>query len=112
MRPLLLAPLLLLLLLAGTRALCPSELPSAIDEILSHPNWTRAFWGVDVLTEYEPGNWTRLYSLNNQKFFIPASNNKLITTTAFLTSQGELPSFIAAALTLKRLLFPLPNTHI
>ncbi len=64
--------------------LCPSDLPTAIEEIINRPELSRSLWGIEVQTlEGES-----LYSLNGDKFFIPASSAKLLTTAAVLSQLG------------------------
>jgi len=55
------------------------RLGRAIEQILAAPDVARGFWGVDVVS-LDTGN--RLYSLNPDKLFTPASNTKLFTTAA------------------------------
>jgi D-alanyl-D-alanine carboxypeptidase/D-alanyl-D-alanine-endopeptidase (penicillin-binding protein 4) len=62
-------------------AICPAELEGAIDRVLQRPEFARSYWGILArpLNSTEP-----LYRLNEKKFFIPASNVKLLTTAAAL----------------------------
>jgi D-alanyl-D-alanine carboxypeptidase/D-alanyl-D-alanine-endopeptidase (penicillin-binding protein 4) len=60
----------------------PSEnkkLNQAIEQILGEPDVARGFWGIDVVS-LDSGN--RIYGLNENKLFTPASNTKLFTTAA------------------------------
>jgi serine-type D-Ala-D-Ala carboxypeptidase/endopeptidase (penicillin-binding protein 4) len=50
-----------------------------VEQILSDPGVARGFWGIDVVS-LTTGN--RLYALNQDKLFTPASNTKLFTTAA------------------------------
>ena len=61
------------------------RLSRAIDQILSEPDVSRGFWGIDVVS-LDTGN--RLYALNENKLFTPASNTKLFTTAAALALIG------------------------
>ncbi len=91
------APIVLLLVmaahaLAAAGAKRPSKpadggnrLSRAIDQILSEPDVARGFWGIDVVS-LDTGN--RLYALNEDKLFTPASNTKLFTTAAALALIG------------------------
>jgi D-alanyl-D-alanine carboxypeptidase/D-alanyl-D-alanine-endopeptidase (penicillin-binding protein 4) len=55
------------------------RLGSAIEQVLAEPDVARGFWGIDVVS-LDTGN--RLYALNENKLFTPASNTKLFTTAA------------------------------
>lgn len=55
------------------------KLSHAIEQILSEPDVAQAFWGIDVVA-LDTGN--RIYALNENKLFTPASNTKLFTTAA------------------------------
>ena len=61
------------------------RLSHAIEQILSEPDVARGFWGIDVVS-LDTGN--RLYALNENKLFTPASNTKLFTTAAVLALVG------------------------
>ena len=63
--------------------LCPSDLPTAIEKIIDRPELARSHWGIEIQTAGET-----LYSLNGNKFFIPASSAKLLTTAAVLLQLG------------------------
>lgn len=65
--------------------LCRAELKKNIDKILSQEELKRSHWGILVKTL---DNKTTLYDLNSQKYFIPASNVKLLTTAAALIKYG------------------------
>jgi serine-type D-Ala-D-Ala carboxypeptidase/endopeptidase (penicillin-binding protein 4) len=55
------------------------KLSRAIEQILSEPDVERGFWGIDVVS-LDSGN--RIFGLNENKLFTPASNTKLFTTAA------------------------------
>jgi D-alanyl-D-alanine carboxypeptidase/D-alanyl-D-alanine-endopeptidase (penicillin-binding protein 4) len=80
-----------LLLLLGALAVEPSfaERPSKvanqIDQLLTEPDVTRAFWGIEVVS-LKTGK--TLYTLNADKLFTPASNTKMFTTAAVLALIG------------------------
>jgi D-alanyl-D-alanine carboxypeptidase/D-alanyl-D-alanine-endopeptidase (penicillin-binding protein 4) len=61
------------------------KLSRAIEQILSDPDVARGFWGIEVVS-LDTGN--RLYALNENKLFTPASNTKLFTTAAVLALVG------------------------
>ena len=64
--------------------LCPSNLPTAIEEIIDRPELARSRWGIEIQTlEGET-----LYSLNGDKFFTPASSAKLLVSAAALLNLG------------------------
>lgn len=67
-------------------SICPAELPTAIDSIIADPLFERARWGILVqpLMSQRP-----LYSHNGDRYFIPASNVKLLTTAAALLKLGS-----------------------
>ncbi len=66
--------------------LCPVDLPEAISTILSRPEFRRSRWGILVETLSTQKN---LYSLESDKYFIPASTFKLLTTAAALYKFGS-----------------------
>ena len=81
-----LALLLLLLLAAPARAQStPEALRAALDAVLDDPAFDDAHWGVHVLN-LETGE--TLYGRNQQKNFVPASVQKLLTTAAALDALG------------------------
>ena len=55
------------------------KLSRAIEQILSDPDVERAYWGIDVVS-LDTGK--RVFALNEDKLFTPASNTKLFTTAA------------------------------
>ena len=55
------------------------KLSQAIEQILSDPEVARGFWGIDVVS-LDTGS--RIFALNENKLFTPASNTKLFTTAA------------------------------
>ena len=63
----------------------PDRLQARIEEILSQPEVSRGFWGVDVASL---NTGKTLYSRNPDKLFTPASNTKLFTTAATLALIG------------------------
>ncbi len=71
-------------LAAEESELCPSDLPTAIEEIINRPELSRSLWGIEVQTL----DGESLYSLNGDKFFVPASSAKLLTTAAVLSQLG------------------------
>ena len=65
--------------------ICPRELGAQIDAIANRPEFSRSRWGILI----QPLSSTAtLYSRDSQKYFIPASNVKLLTTAAALQKLG------------------------
>ncbi|MEG3435536.1 D-alanyl-D-alanine carboxypeptidase/D-alanyl-D-alanine-endopeptidase [Pannus brasiliensis CCIBt3594] len=64
-----------------SRFICPSELETGIDRILQREEFTRSYWGILIQPLHSNQS---LYRRNENKFFIPASNAKLLTTAAAL----------------------------
>ncbi len=67
-------------------SICKADLKVKIDEILNTEELKRSHWGILVKTL---DNKTILYDLNSHKYFIPASNVKLLTTAAVLFKFGS-----------------------
>ncbi|HEY9809348.1 MAG TPA: D-alanyl-D-alanine carboxypeptidase/D-alanyl-D-alanine-endopeptidase [Halomicronema sp.] len=71
--------------IAQNATICPAQLPKAIDNITNRPEFRRASWGISI----EPlATNTPLYHRQAEKYFIPASNAKLLTTAAALVKLG------------------------
>ncbi|MEC4818441.1 MAG: D-alanyl-D-alanine carboxypeptidase/D-alanyl-D-alanine-endopeptidase [Scytonema sp. PMC 1069.18] len=68
------------------KTICSSQLPIYIDAIINRPLFRRARWG--ILVQPLSSNQT-LYSHDAQKYFIPASTTKLLTTAAALQQLGS-----------------------
>jgi serine-type D-Ala-D-Ala carboxypeptidase/endopeptidase (penicillin-binding protein 4) len=68
-----------------TKSICSAQIGTAIDAIVNRPLFNRVRWGILVkpLSSVQP-----LYSQDAQKYFIPASNTKLLTTAAALQHLG------------------------
>ena len=65
--------------------ICPGELGAQVDAIANRPEFSRSRWGILI----QPlSSTTTLYSRDAQKYFIPASNAKLLTTAAALQKLG------------------------
>lgn len=71
-----------------SESICPNNLKTAIDEVINRPQFRRARWGIliesllPIYTNYS------LYNHDAERFFIPASNVKLLTTAAALRQLG------------------------
>ena len=81
-------------------AICPSQLPSAIEAIIDRPELRRYRWGIVV---QQLGSARPLYNRDGDRLFIPASNVKLITTAVALRQLG-------AATRLRTSVYRLPST--
>lgn len=81
-------------------AICPSQLPRAINEIIDRPELQRYRWGI-VVKSLNGSN--QLYNRDGDRLFIPASNVKLITTAVALRQLG-------AATRLRTSVYQLPST--
>lgn len=74
-------------------ALCPAQLGAAIERLTTAPDVNRADWGILVQAQnVSPQAAPQpLYAQNADRYFVPASNAKLLTTAAVLQELG--PSF-------------------
>lgn len=77
--------ILLIFLLVNLGTKRPASVDEQIDAILNEPQASSAFWGVYVR---DLSSDRILYSLNTDKTLVPASNQKLITTSAALSVLG------------------------
>ncbi|MEA5572278.1 D-alanyl-D-alanine carboxypeptidase/D-alanyl-D-alanine-endopeptidase [Calothrix sp. UHCC 0171] len=68
-----------------TQTICPAQLGSSIDAIANRSLFTRVRWGI-LVKSINSGQ--TLYSRDANKYFIPASNTKLLTTAAALQQLG------------------------
>lgn len=69
---------------SDNQSVCPQDLPLAIEKIITRPQLARSRWGIAIQTQ----NSKNLYSLEADKYFIPASVVKLLTTAAALVELG------------------------
>lgn len=68
----------------SSESICPAQLGTAIEAVINRPQFRRARWGI-LVEPLSPKTRNRaLYSLNADRYFIPASNTKLLTTAAAL----------------------------
>ena len=65
-------------------ALCPVDLPAAMEAIAQHPELARARVGIQI----ESLDGESVYSWSGDHFFVPASTLKLVTTAAVLIELG------------------------
>jgi D-alanyl-D-alanine carboxypeptidase/D-alanyl-D-alanine-endopeptidase (penicillin-binding protein 4) len=77
--------LLALALAAPLHAADHKSLPARINAILSDPDLSRGFWGIEAVSL---NTGKLLYAQNADKLFTPASNTKLFTTAATLALIG------------------------
>ncbi|MBD2494447.1 D-alanyl-D-alanine carboxypeptidase/D-alanyl-D-alanine-endopeptidase [Nostoc sp. FACHB-280] len=68
-----------------TKSVCPAQLGTLIDTTINRPLFSRARWG--ILVKNLVSSQT-LYNRDGEKYFIPASNTKLLTTAAALKQLG------------------------
>jgi serine-type D-Ala-D-Ala carboxypeptidase/endopeptidase (penicillin-binding protein 4) len=69
--------------------ICPADLPDRVNQIIDQPQFAAARWGILVQTlDAAPSQRQTLVERDRQKFFIPASNAKLLTTAAALLRLG------------------------
>jgi D-alanyl-D-alanine carboxypeptidase len=61
--------------------ICDNDLPLKLDAIIAAPQFSTAHWGISIESL---SSATTLYSNNPDDFLIPASNIKLLTTSAAL----------------------------
>ncbi len=69
----------------STNSLCPAQLGAAIESVTNRLQFKRFSWGIVIQTLSS----RTLYSRDAQKYFIPASNVKLLTTAAALHQLGS-----------------------
>lgn len=71
-----------------SQSICPAQLKTAIDEIINRPQFRRARWGILIESLLPKATKSFLYNHDAERFFIPASNVKLLTTAAALRQLG------------------------
>ena len=81
-------------------AICASQLPTAINQIIDRPELRRYRWGIVVQAL---DGTSQLYNRDGDRLFIPASNVKLITTAVALRQLG-------ATARLKTSIYQLPDS--
>ncbi len=64
--------------------ICPAQLGKAIETITNRPQFSQARWGIVV----NKLNNSQIYSRDSDKYFIPASNLKLLLAAAALQQLG------------------------
>src|SRR5262245_25327559 len=85
---------LLSLLLVASRLVFPAECPSRLEnqilKLIGQPKLETGFWGIQVVSVKDG---RVLFSLNDAKHFLPASNLKLIVGAAALDRLGAAYQF-------------------
>lgn len=74
---------------ASSASICPAQLEAAIDAVINRPQFRRARWGILIESLSPQAINPVLYSHDAQRYFIPASNVKLLTTAAALHQLGS-----------------------
>lgn len=69
-------------------SICPAQLKTAIDKVINLPQFRRARWGILIESLLPTARNSPLYNYDAERFFIPASNVKLLTTAAALRQLG------------------------
>ena len=72
--------------LAASKNICPGGLGVGIEGVTNRPQFSRGRWGILIQTLSRART---LYSRDAQKYFVPASNLKLLTTAAALQQLGS-----------------------
>lgn len=72
-----------------SESICPAQLKIAIDQVINRPQFRRAHWGISIESLLPKSTNVSLYNHNAERFFIPASNVKLLTTAAALRQLGK-----------------------
>lgn len=73
----------------ASELICPAQLGTAIEGVINRPEFRRARWGI-LVEPLSPKTRNRpLYSHEAERYFIPASNTKLLTTAAALLALGS-----------------------
>ncbi|CDM98235.1 MULTISPECIES: D-alanyl-D-alanine carboxypeptidase/D-alanyl-D-alanine endopeptidase [Limnospira] len=67
------------------RSICPAVLETEINAIALDPKFSRSRWGI-MVESLDSGQV--LYSLDSERFFLPASTIKLLTTVASIETLG------------------------
>lgn len=75
---------------AQSTGICPAQLGDSIERLITAPDVNRANWGILVQTQAasSSGDSQTLYAQNADRYFVPASNAKLLTTAAILQELG------------------------
>ena len=69
-------------------SICLNQLKTTIDGVINRPQFRRARWGILIESLLSSSTNFDLYNHDAERFFIPASNVKLLTTAAALRQFG------------------------
>ena len=81
----------------SSESICPAQLTTAIDAVINRPQFRRTRWGI-LIERLSPNPTNSALSVNQdnalyrrdaERYFIPASNVKLLTTAAALHKLGR-----------------------
>lgn len=70
-------------------SICPAQLGAAIDAAIDRPQFRRARWGILIEPLSPAGRNRALYRREAERYFLPASNVKLLTTAAAVRLLGS-----------------------
>lgn len=73
----------------SAESICPAQLGAAIEQVINRPQFRRARWGILIEPLLSTNQDAPLYRRDAERFFIPASNLKLLTTAAALRQLGS-----------------------
>jgi D-alanyl-D-alanine carboxypeptidase/D-alanyl-D-alanine-endopeptidase (penicillin-binding protein 4) len=73
----------------ASESICPAQLGVAIEAVINRPQFRRARWGILIKPLSQNARSRALYSHEADRYFIPASNTKLLTTAAALLALGS-----------------------
>lgn len=77
---------------AQNSTICPKDLPHFVKHILSKSQYNPALWGIKI-DAFNGKTFDTLFEHNADLYFSPASNNKVITTSAAFVADGIGPEF-------------------
>ena len=72
----------------SSESICTAQIKTAIDGVINRPQFRRARWGILIESLLPTATNSPLYNHDAERFFIPGSNVKLLTTAAALRQLG------------------------